>query len=181
MFHIKSTSKENIEISKIAGIDKLSGRFLKDGSEILSKPMTEICSLSISYGKFPNVCKAAKIKPIFKKTKKICASYYRPILLLPLISKIIEKVAHNKTNESLSDNKILYNYQSGLRTNHSTNLCLSFLTDKLLKSFDDGLLTRMILIHLQKAFDTIDHKILLKKLEAIGFSDKCIRWFRLYP
>ena len=87
---------------------------------------------------------------------------------------------HDQANEFLSANKILYNYQSGFRTNHSTNLFLSFLTDKNLKGFDEGLLTRMILIDLQKAFDTINHEILLKKLEAIGFSDKCIRRFRSY-
>ena len=69
---------------------------------------------------------------------------------------------------------MLYNYQSRLRTNHSTNLCLSFLTDKILKGFDEGLLTGMILIDLQKACDTINHEILLKKLETIGFLDKCI-------
>ena len=98
-------------------------------------------------------------------------------MLLPLISKIIEKVAHNQTNEFLSGNKILHNYQSGFRTNHSINLCLSFLTDKILKGFEEGLLTGMILIDLQKAFDTINYEILLKKLKTAGFSDKCIQWF----
>ena len=170
----------NIEISKASGIDKLPGRFLKDGAKILSKPITEMYNLSISHGIFPNACKVAKLKPIFKKGKKVDPSNCRPILLLPLISKITEKVVHNQTNEFLSANKILYNYQSGFRTNHSTNLCLSFWTDKILKGFDEGLLTRMILIDLQKAFDTINHEILLKKLEAIGFLDKCIQWFRSY-
>ena len=171
---------EKIEISKAAGIDTLSGRFLKDGAEILSKPISEICNLSISHGIFPNACKVAKLKPIFKKGKTVDSSNYRPILLLPLISKIIEKVVHDQTNEFLSDNRILYNYQSRFRTNHSTNLCLSFLTDKILKGFDEGLLTGMILIDLQKVFDTINHEILLKKLEAIGFSDKYMRCFWSY-
>ena len=187
MFHIKSTSEEkvfkimeNIEISKAAGIDKLPGNFLKDDAKILSKLISEICNLSISHGIFPNDCKVAKLKPIFKKGKKVDLSNYRPISLLPLISKIIEKVVHDQTHEFLSDNKILYNYQLGFRTNHSTNLCLSFLTGKILKDFDEGLLTGMILIALQKSFDTINHKILLKKLEAIVFLDKCIRWFRPY-
>ena len=74
--------------------------------------------------------------------------------------------------------KIYYNYKSGFRGNHSTNLCLSFLTDKVLKGFDEGLSTGMILIDLQKAFDTIDHKILLQKLEAIKFSTSTIKWFQ---
>ena len=171
MLHIGSISEvkgfkvmENIEISKAACIDKLPGRFLKDGAEILSKPVSEICNLSISHGIFPNACKVVKLKPIFKKGKNVDPSNYRPISLLPLISKIIEKVVHDQTHEFLSDNKILYNYQSGFRTNHSTNLCLSFLTDKILKGFDEGLLTGMILIDPQKAFNTINHEILLKKL-----------------
>ena len=154
-FHIKSTSEEkvlkimeNIEISKASGIDKLPGRFLKDSAKILSKPISEIFNLSIFHGISLNACKT---KPIFKKGKKVDPSKYRPILLLPLISKIIEKVVHNQTNEFLSANKISYNYQSGFITNHSTNLCLSFLTDKILKGFDEGLLTGMILIDLQKA------------------------------
>ena len=76
---------------------------------------------------------------------------------------------------------ILYNYQSGFRGNHSTNLCLPFLTDKILKGFDEGLLTGMISINLQKAFDTIDHEILLQKLKAIRFSESTTKWFRSYP
>ena len=166
---------ENIEISKTSGIDKLPGRFLKDGTKILSKPISEICNLSISHGIFPNACKVAKLKPIFRKGKKVDPSNYRP-----LISKIIAKVVHDQTNEFLSASKILFNYQSRFRSNHTTNMCLSLLIDKILKGFDEGLLTRMILIDLQKAFDTINHEILLKKLEAIGFSDKCIRWLRSY-
>ena len=74
----------------------------------------------------------------------------------------------------------IYNYQSGFRENHSTNLCLSYLTDKILKSFDEGLLTGMILINLQKAFDSIDHEILLQKLKAIRFSKATLQWLNSY-
>ena len=100
--------------------------------------------------------------------------------MLLSISKIIERVIYDQTNAFLSDEDILYNYQSGFRGNHSTNLCLSFLTDKILKGFDEGLLTGMILIDLQKAFDTIDHEILLQKLKAIKFSESTITWFKSY-
>ena len=100
--------------------------------------------------------------------------------MLPSISKIIERVIYDQPNAFLSDEDILYNYQSGFRGNHSTNLCLSFLTDKILKGFDEGLLTGMILIDLQKAFDTIDYEILLQKLKAIKFSENTLKWFESY-
>ena len=81
--------------------------------------------------------------------------------LLPVNSKIIDKVVHYQKNAFLSDENILCNYKSGYRANHSINLCLSFLTDKILKVFDEGLFIGMILINLQKAFDTVYHEILL--------------------
>ena len=95
-------------------------------------------------------------------------SNYRPILLLRLISKIFEKAVHDQMIDYLAQYNILYKYQSGFRTKHSTDLCLSYLNDKILKGFDNGLFTGMILIDLQKAFDTIDHNILLEKLKATG-------------
>ena len=186
-FCLSNTSEEkvlkimtNIEISKATGVDKLPGRFLKDGPNILAKPISTLCNLSISQGVFANACKVAKLKPIFKKGKKTDPSNYRPISLLPSISKIIERVIHDQTNAFLSGEDISYNYQSDFRGNHSTNLCLSFLTDKVLKGFGEGLLTGMILIDLQKAFDTIDHEILLQKREAIKFSESTIKWFKSY-
>ena len=186
-FCLSNTSEEkvlkimtNIEISKAAGVDKLSGRFLKDGANILAKSISTLCNLSISQGVFSNACKVAKLKPIFKKGKKTDPSNYRPISLLQSISKIIERVIQDQINAFLSDEDILYNYRAGFRGNHSTNLCLSFLTGKVLKGFDKGLLTGMILIDLQKAFDTIDHEILLQKLKAIKFSESTIKWFKSY-
>ena len=84
--------------------------------------------------------------------------------MLPSILKNIESEIREETNVFLSDEAMLYNYQSRFRGNHSTSLSLSFLTDKVLKGFDGGLLTGMILIDLQKAFDKIDHKILFQKM-----------------
>ena len=80
----------------------------------------------------------------------------------------------NKQVIFLSNNEILYNHQSGFRKNHSTDSCLTFLHDKSFKGFDKSLMTGMMLIDLQKAFDTIDHDILLKKMSAIGFSNHTI-------
>ena len=118
---------------------------------------------------FPNACNVAKLKPIFKTGKTTSPTKCTLISVLPVISKITEKVVQDQTNAFLLDENILYNYESGIRANHSTNLCLSFLTDKFLKVFHEGLLTEMILINLQKAFDTKDHEILLQKIKAIRF------------
>ena len=186
-FCLSNTSEEkvlkimtNIESSKAAGVDKLSGRFLKDGANILAKPISALCNLSISQGVFPIAYKVTKLKPIFKNGNKTDSSNCRPISLLTSILKVIERVIHDQTNAFLSDEDILHDHQSGFRGNHSTNLCLSILTDKVLKEFGEGLLTGMILIDLQKTFDTMDHEILLQKLKAVKFSESIIIWFKNY-
>ena len=171
---------KNVEVTKAAGIDQILEKFLKDGARILVKPISELCNLSMALGRFPDACKTAKVKPLFKKGSKTDPSNYRPISLLPLLSKVFERVVLDQTEEFLSLNKILHDYQSGCRKNHSTDTCLSFLNDKILKGFDDGLVTGTILIDLQKAFDAINHDILLKKLSIIGFSDHTIKWFQSY-
>ena len=93
---------------------------------------------------------------------------------MPLVSKVIKKVIHNQTKIFLSKNKILYKYQSGFWKWFSKNFCLTLLTDKINKDFESGKYTDLILIDLQKAFDTIDHEILLKKMGCTGFSKKAI-------
>ena len=134
----------------------------------------------IKLGSFSDSCKIAKLKPLFKKGYRTTTSNYRPMSLLPLISKIIEKFIHKQTSRFLSNNEILFNYQSGFWKNCLTDSCLTFLHDKILSGFDKGLMTGMILIGLQKAFVTIDHGILLKKLSSISFSNHTIDWFILF-
>ena len=88
--------------------------------------------------KFPSAAfKLAKVKPIFKKGRKTIVSNYRPISLLPILSKVIEKVDHKQTIKFVNDNNTFYKYQSGFRNNHSADLFLSFLIDKILKGFDN--------------------------------------------
>ena len=91
-----------------------------------------------------------------------------------------ERSVHDQTNKSLSEKNILYNFQSGFRPNHSKSLCLAYLADKILKGFDEGFLTGMILIDFQKAIDTINHEVLLQKRKAIRFPEQSIQWFRSY-
>ena len=92
----------------------------------------------------------------------------------------MEKIIHNQTQLFLNDNNILYKYQSGFRKYYSTDTCLSYLNDKVQIGFEQGWMTGMILIDLQKALDTIDHDILLEKVHCLGFSEPTIQWFRSY-
>ena len=121
---------EKFDTNKAAGIDGISGIFLKDGAKILSKPLTDLINLSISLSPVPDSCKVAKLKPLFKKGSKLEPKNFRPISLLPLISKALEKVVHDQTQTFLTDNSILYCYQSGFRKFHSTDTCLSYLNDR---------------------------------------------------
>ena len=97
-----------------------------------------------------------------------------------MISKVIGKVIHDQKSTFLNSKNLLYTYQSGFRKKHPTDFCLSYLNDKILKGFDRGMMTSMILIDLQKAFDTIDHDVPLQKLCATGFSKCTVNWFKSY-
>ena len=95
---ISDFSKE-LETNKATGIDNLSGRFLKDGSKVLATPIAQICNLSIKLSTVPDECKIAKLKALYKKGKKNEPKNYRPISLLLVISKILEKVIHDQAME----------------------------------------------------------------------------------
>ena len=169
---------EKINPNKSVGIDNLGGRFLRDGAKVLAKSITELFNLSIEKSIFLDACKIAKLKPLYKKGSKIEPKNYRPISLLPLVSKIFEKIVHSQTHNYLDKYEILYKYQFGFRSKHSTNTCLTLLNNNISNGIDKGLLTGMILIDLQKAFDTINHEIFLMKLECMGFDKPTILWFK---
>ena len=134
----------------------------------------------MTLGSFPNACQIAKMKPLFKKDPKTDRSNYRQISLLSLLSKVFERVVLDQAEEFLSLSKILHDDQSSFRRNHSTDTRLSFLNDKILKGLDDDLVTVMILFDLQKALDSINRCIILKKLSIIGFSDHTVKCFQSY-
>ena len=115
-------------VCKATGIDDLPDRFLKDGSQVLSKPISELCNLSIKLGSFHDSCKIAKLKPLLKKGSKRNPLNYKPISLLPLISKIIEKPIHEQTSSFLSNNEILYHFNQDfgktIRQTHASPFCM---------------------------------------------------------
>ena len=186
-FCLKEVNVDNINIilnsmsaNKATGLDDLSPRFVKDGARVIAPMITHIVNMSIRQGIIPDDLKRARVIPIHKKGRRTDPSMYRPISILSTISKVMEKVIHDQVFTYLKTNGLLYEFQSGFRQSYSTNTCLIHLTDYIKLQSDKGNLTGMVLLDLQKAFDTVDHCILINKLQALGF-DTCSReWFRSY-
>ena len=123
---IISNLLKSCNVNKAAGRDDVSGRFLKDGADVLAIPITQICNLSIKLSHFPKECKLAKLKCLYKNITKTDPQIFRPISLLAIISKVFQRVIHDQTMGYLTDNNILYKYQSWFRKNHSTHTSLSY-------------------------------------------------------
>ena len=113
-FNLASVSESSIltilkatKVSKAASLDNLPARFLKDGAKFLSNPIKDLCSLSIASEKFPDSCKVAKLRPLYKKGSLTLSCNYKPKSLLPLISKVIEKVIHEQVSTFLNSRNFL--------------------------------------------------------------------------
>ena len=144
------------------------------------KPLANLINLSFSTGLFPKILKQAKIIPIFKKEDQQDCNNYRPISLLSNISKIIEKLVHRQLYGFLEFNNHLYTNQFGFGNFHSTNHAIITITEKIRKAIDNGENTCSVFLDLQKAFDTVDHEILLSKLEHYGIRGVRLKWFKTF-
>ena len=120
------------------------------------------------------------MKPLFKKNSRSEVGNYRPVSILSVVSKLLEKAVYVQLESYLTENNLLYNLQSGFRGSYSTDTCLTYLTDHIRSQMSAGNYTGMVLLDLQKAFDTVDHEILLNKLQAMGIHELSVNWFRSY-
>ena len=128
--------------------------------------MTKILNISFLTGIFPDLCQLAKVIPIFKKDDPLDSCNYCPISLLPISSKIFEKIIHARIYKFLESNKLIYNRQFGFRANHSTNHALISMTESIKSYLDNGKFVAGIFI------DTVNHEILCEKLSYYGFRGK---------
>ena len=142
--------------------------------------MANLINLSFSTRLFPKILNQPKIIPIFKKGDQQDCNSYRPISLLSNISKIIEKLVHRQLYGFLEFINYLYTNQFGFRNLYSTNHALITITEKIRKAIDNGEITCSVFLDLQKAFDTVDHEILLSKLEHYGIRGVPLKWFKTF-
>ena len=165
---------------KATGLDTIPVKFIKDGCNEIAKPLTHIINMSISSGDIPADLKIARVVPLHKKNSRTDVGNYRPVSVLSVVSKVIEKLVFKQLNSYLNDQNLLYELQSGFRPSYSTDTSLIHLFDHIKKENDNGNYTGMVLLDLQKAFDTVDHSVLLQKLKALGLDKSAVGWFHSY-
>ncbi|MBM3937968.1 MAG: hypothetical protein FJ333_04840 [Sphingomonadales bacterium] len=183
---IPVTSQEIYEIVKDLQNKKsqdlygLSNYFVKKIINVISDPLVHIFNLSFRNGIVPNQLKIAKIVPLFKSGDTTLTDNYRPIALLPIFSKILEKLAFNRLSNFIEGNNLLSQYQFGFRKNHSTVHPMFKLVDFIMKAWEKKEHVIGIFCDLKKAFDTVDHKLLIKKMHHMGVRGNSLEWFTNY-
>ncbi len=144
------------------GFDGLSMKLLKMTKDVFIEPLLIIINQALSTGIFPDKLKIAKVTPVYKKVDKSQFTNYQPISLLPVISKIFERIIYNQVYNFFIKQKPFYASQYGFRTKHSTELAALEIVDRLITQMDNNQTLINIYLDLSKAFDTIDHNILKK-------------------
>jgi len=153
---------------------------VKETIEEIIKPLTHVCNVSFRTGIFPDQMKVAKVIPLFKAGNKNDLSNYRPVSLLPQFSKILEKLFVKRLDSFINTYNILIEQQYGFQAKQSTGLAIMKLVDELSKAIDDKRVSLGVFIDLKKAFDTINHDILLKKLFKYGVRGVAYSWICSY-
>ena len=163
-----------------AGWDSLKPSIMKNIKEYVKLPLACICNLSFSTGVFPTELKLANVAPVFKANDEMTSTNNRLVSVLHLFSKLVERLMYNRLVTYINENRLLYKYQFGFQEGKATYMALIVLIGKVTEALDKGESVIGVFLDFSKAFDTVDHGILLAKLKKYGVHDTALKWFEDY-
>ena len=171
---------DKIKIDVATGIDGIPSKIIKHAKTVISPLITKIINISFETKTFPDILKSAIIKPIHKKEDKNDISNYRPISILPVISKIFERATLNQLLTFFENHCLLSALQHAYRKNHGTVTCLFELLNEIYELIDKKFKAALVSLDLSKAFDTINHDLLLTKLKSFNLGSNSIDFLQSY-
>ena len=167
---------KEINVVKSSGFGDIASKVFKHAFMVLIPQLVYLFNLSLSSGIFPKRWKQATVIPLFKGGDRANVGNYRPISLLPLPSKLIEKIVHEKLSKFLEDKNIISEKQSGFRKGFSTASAVADLTDDLFSAINTSEVSMAVFVDLKKAFDSVSHDILCSKLDRLGIRGMALDW-----
>ena len=170
----------NLPNKRSSGHDNIDNVLLKDIATIISDPLAHLFNESLSSGIFPDIFKLAEVVPLHKNGPRDQITNYRPISLLMTISKILEKIFYTRMYNFLTNSNQLYQSQYGFCAKHSCDHAVGELLSDIVKNLELNKPTVCLYLDLSKAFDTLLHTVILKKLERYGIRGKCLQWMESY-
>ena len=172
---------KGLKANKTTGLDKIPPKTLKLSASIVAPSLTYIFNLSLATGIYIDDWKRARVTPIFQSGDRRQCANCRPISILPAVNKVLEKEVFRRVYGYLTENCMLSKFQSGFRPKHSTVTALIQMCDEWLENMDNGKLNGVIFLDIKKAFDSINHGILLNKMKMrFGISSIALKWFESY-
>ena len=171
---------KRLKVNKSSSDDQIPTKFIVIAADVISPYFTYLVDFMFTKGIFPNALKIAKVIPIHKSGSKQAVENYRPISLLSPFSKIVEKIIKTRLVSFLNKNEILYKRQSGFRKKHTTMFPLIDVVTQCFENINNRLYTCAIALDIKKAFDSVNHTILLKKLSHYGIRGVCYKLFESY-